>query len=162
MCLCRLKNTSDDIWFCFRQSIDADSEKEKVKEDIEEDSKEPSSTLASSEESTVLMAEMEISEEDAEAQEGKETNMDTIMQTSSDEEVKSRSNFPQGPIWISNIVVYVFLWLPQNVYTLPYHWLYTARLTQCSTAFRKRMEEFSGSETFPCLMSTLMQISWAL
>uniref|UniRef100_A0A8C1M581 Matrin 3-like 1.1 n=1 Tax=Cyprinus carpio TaxID=7962 RepID=A0A8C1M581_CYPCA len=68
------------------QSIDADSEKEKVKEDIEEDSKEPSSTLASSEESTVLMAEMEISEEDAEAQEGNETNMDTIMQTSSDEE----------------------------------------------------------------------------
>ncbi|KTG34851.1 hypothetical protein cypCar_00010185 [Cyprinus carpio] len=71
------------------QSIDADSEKEKVKEDIEEDSKEPSSTLASSEESTVLMAEMEISEEDAEAQEGNETNMDTIMQTSSDEEESS-------------------------------------------------------------------------
>uniref|UniRef100_A0A9J7WUD5 Matrin 3-like 1.1 n=1 Tax=Cyprinus carpio carpio TaxID=630221 RepID=A0A9J7WUD5_CYPCA len=68
------------------EGIDADSEKEKVKEDIEEDSKEPSSTLASSEESTVLMAEMEISEEDAEAQEGNETNMDTIMQTSSDEE----------------------------------------------------------------------------
>ncbi|XP_042626313.1 uncharacterized protein LOC109101760 isoform X2 [Cyprinus carpio] len=68
------------------EGIDADSEKEKVKEDIEEDSKEPSSTLASSEESTVLMAEMEISEEDAEAQEANETNMDTIMQTSSDEE----------------------------------------------------------------------------
>uniref|UniRef100_A0A673JN73 Uncharacterized LOC107756708 n=1 Tax=Sinocyclocheilus rhinocerous TaxID=307959 RepID=A0A673JN73_9TELE len=61
-----------------------DSEKEKVKEDIEENNKEPSSTLASSEESTVVMA--EISEEDAEAQEGKETNMDTIMQASSDEE----------------------------------------------------------------------------
>ncbi|XP_016307355.1 uncharacterized protein LOC107662019 isoform X1 [Sinocyclocheilus anshuiensis] len=63
-----------------------DSEKAKVKEDIEEINKEPSSTLASSEESTVVMAETEISEEDAEAQEGKETNMDTIMQASSDEE----------------------------------------------------------------------------
>lgn len=39
------------------------------------------------------MAETEISEEDAEAQEAKETSMDTIMQTSSDEEVKSRNNF---------------------------------------------------------------------
>ncbi|XP_016145120.1 LOW QUALITY PROTEIN: matrin 3-like 1.1 [Sinocyclocheilus grahami] len=68
------------------QSVDADSEKEKVKEDTEENNKEPSSTLASSEESTVVMAETEISEEDAEAQEAKETNMDTIMQTSSDEE----------------------------------------------------------------------------
>ncbi|XP_042594547.1 uncharacterized protein LOC109080479 isoform X4 [Cyprinus carpio] len=58
------------------QSIDTDFEKERVKEDTEENDKEPSSTLASSEESTVLMA--EISEEDA--------NMDTIMQTSSDEE----------------------------------------------------------------------------
>ncbi|XP_016148751.1 uncharacterized protein [Sinocyclocheilus grahami] len=63
-----------------------DSEKEKVKEDIEENNKEPSSTLASSEESTVVMAETENSEEDAEAREGKETNMDTIMQASSDEE----------------------------------------------------------------------------
>uniref|UniRef100_A0A671LJN8 Uncharacterized LOC107664745 n=1 Tax=Sinocyclocheilus anshuiensis TaxID=1608454 RepID=A0A671LJN8_9TELE len=68
------------------QNVDADSEKEKVKEDTEENNKEPSSTLASSEESTVVMAETEISEEDAEAQEAKETNMDTIMQTSSDEE----------------------------------------------------------------------------
>uniref|UniRef100_A0A8C2F3L0 Matrin 3-like 1.1 n=1 Tax=Cyprinus carpio TaxID=7962 RepID=A0A8C2F3L0_CYPCA len=66
------------------QIIDTDCEKERVKEDTEENEKEPSSTLASSEESTVLMA--EISEEDAEAQEAKETNMDTIMQTSSDEE----------------------------------------------------------------------------
>uniref|UniRef100_A0A672MH95 Matrin 3-like 1.1 n=1 Tax=Sinocyclocheilus grahami TaxID=75366 RepID=A0A672MH95_SINGR len=69
--------------------VDADSEKEKVKEDTEENNKEPSSTLASSEESTVVMAETEISEEDAEAQEAKETNMDTIMQTSSDEEYMS-------------------------------------------------------------------------
>lgn len=75
---------------CFRQSIDA----EKVKEDIEENNKEPSSTLASSEESTVVMTETEISE-DAEAQEAKETNMDSIMQTSSDEEVKSRKNESQ-------------------------------------------------------------------
>uniref|UniRef100_A0A673MZ43 Uncharacterized LOC107741065 n=1 Tax=Sinocyclocheilus rhinocerous TaxID=307959 RepID=A0A673MZ43_9TELE len=68
------------------QSVDADTEKQKVKEDTEENNKEPSSTLASSEESTVVMAETEISEEDAEAQEEKETSMDTIMQTSSDEE----------------------------------------------------------------------------
>ncbi|KAF4104661.1 matrin 3-like 1.1 [Onychostoma macrolepis] len=68
------------------QSIDADSEKEKVKEDIEENNTELSSTLSSNEESAVVMAETEISEEDAEAQEAKETSMDTIMQTSSDEE----------------------------------------------------------------------------
>ncbi|XP_050983622.1 matrin 3-like 1.1 [Labeo rohita] len=68
------------------QSVDTDSEKEKVKQDIEETNKEPPSTLASSEERTVVMAETEISEEDAEVQEAKETNMDTIMQMSSDEE----------------------------------------------------------------------------
>ncbi|XP_052430372.1 matrin 3-like 1.1 isoform X4 [Carassius gibelio] len=66
------------------QSVDADSEKEKVKEDTEENNKEPSSTLASCEESPGVMA--EISEEGAEAQEAKETNMDTVVQTSSDEE----------------------------------------------------------------------------
>ncbi|XP_059371451.1 matrin 3-like 1.1 isoform X2 [Carassius carassius] len=64
------------------QNIEADSEK--VKEDTEENNKEPSSTLASSEESPVVMS--DISEEDAEAQESKETNMDIVVQTSSDEE----------------------------------------------------------------------------
>ncbi|XP_073676335.1 matrin 3-like 1.1 [Garra rufa] len=56
------------------QSTDTDSEKEKVKEDVEETNKEPSSILASTEESTVVMAETQISEEDAEAQEGKESD----------------------------------------------------------------------------------------
>ncbi|XP_043113279.1 matrin 3-like 1.1 [Puntigrus tetrazona] len=68
------------------QNSDADSENGRVKEDTEEITKEQSSTLASSQETTAVMAENEISEEDAEAQEAKEANMDTIMQSSSDEE----------------------------------------------------------------------------
>lgn len=49
------------------------------------------------------MTETETSEEAAESQ--KETNMDVILQMSSDEEVKSRNNLTQGSTLISNIIV---------------------------------------------------------
>ncbi|XP_067314127.1 uro-adherence factor A-like isoform X2 [Pseudorasbora parva] len=61
-----------------------DSGRAEGEEQDEEKNKEPSCTLASSEESTVVMAETETSEEIAEAQ--KETYTDAIMQMSSDEE----------------------------------------------------------------------------
>ncbi|XP_067314131.1 uro-adherence factor A-like [Pseudorasbora parva] len=61
-----------------------DSGRAEGEEQDEEKNKEPSCSLASSEESTVVMAETETSEEIAEAQ--KETYTDAIMQMSSDEE----------------------------------------------------------------------------
>ncbi|XDV37010.1 hypothetical protein PO909_006710 [Leuciscus waleckii] len=62
------------------KSGDSDSGRADGQEHVEEKNKEPSCLLTSSEESTVVMAETKTSEEAA------ETNMDAIMQTSSDEE----------------------------------------------------------------------------
>lgn len=97
-----MRNTTDDVWFCFGKSVDSDSERAEGQEHVEEKIKEPLCLLASSEESTVMMTETETSEEAAESQ--KETNTDVIMQTSSDEEVKSRNNLTRGSKWISNII----------------------------------------------------------
>lgn len=85
-----MRITTDDVGFCFRKSVDSDSGRADGQEHVEEKNKEPSCLLTSSEESTVVMAETNTFEEAA------ETNTDAIMQTSSDEEVKSRNDLTLG------------------------------------------------------------------
>lgn len=101
--------------------------------------------MTSTEESTVVMVKTETSEEAV------ETNTDAIMQTSSDEEVKSRNNLTLGVKLILNMIK-IFL------FAVGHKTCVSIAVSFCFRYFRKSMVESSGSEIFQWLMNTVMQI----